>query len=134
MLVSPSPHIHADVSTRSLMLDVVIALLPATVVAVLFYGWSELLVLGVSIASCVLLEWAITRFLMKKPSTVGDLSAVVTGLLLALNLPVTTPWWIVLIGAVVAIGVAKLSFGGLGPTFSYPRSPLWRRCGPGRRS
>ena len=120
MLVSPSPHIHADVSTRSLMLDVVIALLPATIVAVLFYGWSELLVLGVSIASCVLLEWAITRFLMKKPSTVGDMSAVVTGLLLALNLPVTTPWWIVLIGAVVAIGVAKLSFGGLGQNVFNP--------------
>ena len=120
MLVSPSPHIHADVSTRSLMLDVVIALLPATIVAVLFYGWSELLVLGVSIASCVLLEWAVTRFLMKKPSTVGDMSAVVTGLLLALNLPVTTPWWIVLIGAVVAIGVAKMSFGGLGQNVFNP--------------
>lgn len=120
MLVSPSPHIHAAVSTRSLMLDVVIALLPATVVAVLFYGWSELLVLAVSIASCVLLEWAVTRFLMKKPSTVGDLSAVVTGLLLALNLPVTTPWWVVLIGAIVAIGIAKLSFGGLGQNVFNP--------------
>lgn len=96
------------------MRDVVIALLPAALVSVVFYGWMELLILAVSIASCVLLEYAITRYLMKAPSTVCDLSAVVTGLLLGLNLPATTPWWIVIIGAVIAIGVAKMSFGGLG--------------------
>lgn len=120
LIVSPSPHIHAPVSTRSLMLDVIIALLPATLVSVLFYGWSELLVLAVSVGSCVLFEWAITKYLMKKPSTIADLSAVVTGLLLALNLPCTTPWWIVLIGAVVAIGVAKMSFGGIGQNVFNP--------------
>ena len=114
LLVSPSPHIHSAVSTTSLMRDVVIALLPAALVSVVFYGWMELLILAVSIASCVLLEYAITRYLMKAPSTVCDLSAVVTGLLLGLNLPATTPWWIVIIGAVIAIGVAKMSFGGLG--------------------
>ena len=114
LLVSPSPHIHSAVSTTSLMRDVVIALLPAAVCSVVFYGWMELLILAVSIASCVLLEYVITRYLMKAPSTVCDLSAVVTGLLLGLNLPATTPWWVVLIGAVVAIGVAKMSFGGLG--------------------
>ena len=114
MLVSPSPHIHSAVSTRSLMRDVIIALLPAVIVSVLFYGWSELLILGVSVLSCVLLEWAITKYLLKAPSTIGDLSAVVTGILLAMNLPTTTPWWIVFIGAVVAIGVAKMTFGGLG--------------------
>ena len=96
------------------MRDVVIALLPAAVCSVVFYGWMELLILAVSIASCVLLEYVITRYLMKAPSTVCDLSAVVTGLLLGINLPATTPWWVVLIGAVVAIGVAKMSFGGLG--------------------
>ena len=96
------------------MRDVVIALLPAAVCSVVFYGWMELLILAVSIASCVLLEYVITRYLMKAPSTVCDLSAVVTGLLLGLNLPATTPGWVVLIGAVVAIGVAKMSFGGLG--------------------
>ena len=96
------------------MRDVVIALLPAAICSVVFYGWMELLILAVSIASCVLLEYVITRYLMKAPSTVCDLSAVVTGLLLGLNLPATTPWWVVLIGAVVAIGVAKMSFGGLG--------------------
>ena len=114
LLVSPSPHIHSSVSTKSLMRDVVIALLPAALVSVVFYGLGELLVLGVSIASCVLLEYVITRYLMKTSSTVCDWSAAVTGLLLGLNLPATTPWWVVFIGAVVAIGVAKMSFGGLG--------------------
>jgi len=119
-LVSPSPHLHTSTSTKSLMRDVVIALLPAVVVSVLFYGWSELLVLGVSVASCVLLEYVITKYLLHKPCSVGDYSAVVTGLLLALNLPSTTPWWIVFIGAVVAIGVAKMTFGGLGQNLFNP--------------
>lgn len=120
LLVSPSPHLHASVSTTSIMRDVIIALVPASVVSVLFYGWAALLVFAVSIASCVLVEWVITKYLMKKPSTVGDLSAVVTGLLLAMNLPATTPWWIILIGAIVAIGVAKMSFGGLGQNIFNP--------------
>ncbi len=119
-LVSPSPHVHADVSTRSLMRDVVIALAPAALVSILFYGWSELLVLAVSVASCVLLEWAITKWLLKRPSTISDLSAVVTGILLALNLPVTTPWWVVLIGAIFAIGVVKMTFGGIGQNLFNP--------------
>lgn len=120
MLVSPSPHIHAAVSTRTLMRDVIIALVPAIVVSVLFYGWSELLVLAVSVASCVLLEWAVTKWLLHKPSTISDLSAVVTGLLLAMNLPCTTPWWVVFIGAVIAICVAKLTFGGIGQNIFNP--------------
>ena len=120
LLVSPSPHLHTKTSTKSLMRDVVIALLPAVLVSVLFYGWSELLVLGVSVASCVLLEYLITKFLLKKPCTVCDMSAVVTGVLLALNLPATTPWWVVFIGAVVAIGVAKMTFGGLGQNLFNP--------------
>ena len=97
-----------------------IAMMPAVIVSVLFYGWSELLVLGVSVASCVLLEYLITKFLLKKPCTVCDMSAVVTGVLLALNLPATTPWWVVFIGAVVAIGVAKMTFGGLGQNLFNP--------------
>ena len=120
LLVSPSPHIHSKDSTRSLMLDVVIALIPAVICSVVFYGWQELLVLGVSVASCVLLEWAVTRYLLKAPSTVGDLSAVITGILLALNLPYTTPWWVVFVGAVVAIGVAKMTFGGIGQNIWNP--------------
>ena len=119
-IVSGNPHWHAPVSTKKLMLDVIIALCPAVIVSFLFYGWSEILVMAESIAFCVLLEWAITRFLMKKASTIGDLSAVVTGMLLAMNLPCGIPWWIVFIGAVVAIGVAKMSFGGIGQNIFNP--------------
>ena len=120
LIVSPSPHLHTKTSTKSLMRDVVIALIPAVVVSVLFYGWSELLVLGVSVASCVLLEYLITKYLLKTTCTLGDWSAVITGVLLALNLPATTPWWVVFIGAVVAIGVAKMTFGGLGQNLFNP--------------
>ena len=120
ILVSPSPHLHTKTSTKSLMRDVVIALLPAVLVSVLFYGWAELLVLGVSVASCVMLEYLITKYLLKKTCTICDYSAVVTGILLALNLPASTPWWIVFIGAVVAIGVAKMTFGGLGQNLFNP--------------
>ena len=120
LIVSPSPHIHSKDSTRSLMLDVVIALIPAVICSVVFYGWRELLLLAVSVATCVLLEWAVTRFLLKKPSTIGDFSAVITGILLALNVPYTLPWWIIVIGAVVAIGVAKLTFGGIGQNVFNP--------------
>ena len=102
------------------MLDVVIALLPAVLVSFVFYGWREILVMAVSIASCLLLEWSITRYLLKKPSTIGDLSAVVTGILLALNVPYTTPWWVLVIGAVVAMGIAKMTFGGLGQNIWNP--------------
>lgn len=119
-MVSPSPHVHDKASTRSIMRDVLIALAPAEIVAVLVYGWSEILIAAVSVISCVLLEWAITKWLLKKPSTIGDLSAAVTGLLLAMNLPSSTPWWIVFIGAVVAIGVAKMTFGGLGQNVFNP--------------
>jgi Na+-translocating ferredoxin:NAD+ oxidoreductase subunit D len=120
LLVSPSPHIHSAVSTTTLMRDVVIALLPAVIVSVLFYGLGEVVVLGVSVASCVLLEYLITKYMLKKPNTISDLSAVVTGILLALNLPATTPWWVVFIGAVVAIAVAKMTFGGLGQNIFNP--------------
>ena len=120
LIVSPSPHLHTKTSTKSLMRDVVIALLPAVVVSVLFYGWSAMLVLSTSVASCLLVELFITRFLLKKPSTIADCSALVTGILLALNLPTTTPWWVVLIGSIVAIGVAKMTFGGLGQNLFNP--------------
>lgn len=120
LLVSPSPHLHRAISTKSIMLDVIIALLPAVIISALFYGFSELLILAVSVLSCVAVEWAATKFLLKKNSTIGDLSAVVTGLLLAMNLPPTCPWWIVMIGALVAIGVAKMSFGGVGQNVFNP--------------
>ena len=119
-LVSPNPHIHSAVSTDSLMRDVIIALLPAIVVSVLFYGWASLLVLAVSAASCVLFEWAIAKFLFKNTDLFCCPAALVTGLLLAMNLPVSTPWWIVVIGALFAIGVVKMSFGGIGQNVFNP--------------
>ena len=79
------------------MTDVVIALLPAVLCSFIFYGWNQILLMFVSVATCVLLEWAITKYLMKKPSTIGDMSAVITGILLALNVPYTTPWWVIFI-------------------------------------
>ena len=102
LLVSPNPHIHAPVSTKTLMRDVIIALIPAVICSFVFYGWREILVMAVSVASCVLLEWAITKYMLR------------------LNLPYTTPWWVVMIGAVVAIGVAKMTFGGIGQNIWNP--------------
>ena len=118
--VSPSPHVHSDLSTTRLMGDVVIALLPALMVSVRVFGWGVLAVTGVSIAACVLLEFLVQKYLVKGPVTVCNLSAVVTGLLLAMNLPANIPLWIVVIGAVVAIGVAKMPFGGLGKNIFNP--------------
>lgn len=118
--VSPAPHVHSDFSTTRLMSDVVIALLPALMVSVRVFGWSVLAVTAVSIASCVLLEFLVQKYLVKGPTTVNNLSAVVTGLLLAMNLPANIPLWIVVIGAVVAICVAKLPFGGLGKNIFNP--------------
>ena len=97
-----------------------IALLPTVIVSILFYGWSEVMVLAVSVVSCLLMEYLITRFLLKKPNTLCDWSAAVTGVLLALNLPATSPWWMVVVGAIVAIGVAKMTFGGLGQNVFNP--------------
>lgn len=119
-MVSPNPHLHSKTTTAVLMRDVVIALLPAVIVSVVFYGWKELLVLAVSVLSCILIEWSVTKYLLRKPCTIGDWSAAVTGILLALNLPSTAPWWVVLIGAIVAIGVAKMTFGGLGQNVFNP--------------
>ena len=120
MIVSPSPHLHSPASTNSIMRDVVIALMPATIVMLLFYGWASLMVLAIASLGCVGLEYAIARWLMHKPEIFNGWSAAVTGVLLALNLPPSTPWWVVLIGALVAIGVAKMSFGGLGQNIFNP--------------
>ena len=114
-IVAPAPHAHSGDSVRRNMLLVILALLPAYVVSVIEFGWGALITAAISVAACVLTEWLISRFLLKEhKQTIGDLSAVLTGLLLAFNLPSTIDWWIVLIGAVVAIGVGKMSFGGLG--------------------
>ena len=114
LIVSPSPHIHAPVSTTRLMADVLIALFPALVVSVIVYGMPALIVTAVSVACCVLFEYLIQRFLLKGKPTIGDCSAIVTGVLLGFNLPTTLPIWMIAVGALVAIGVGKMTFGGLG--------------------
>ena len=120
VIVSPSPHVHSPASTDKIMRDVIIALVPALLVSFQFYGFSQLLVLAVSCVSCVGLEWLICRFLFKRPGLFSGSSALVTGILLAMNLPCTTPWWIVFLGALFAIGVVKMSFGGLGQNLFNP--------------
>lgn len=119
LLVSPSPHIHSGASTRRIMLDVIIALVPAAVISIIYFGYNAALLIAVCIASAVFSEWA-SRKIMKREGTCGDLSAVVTGLILALNLPSTLPLWMAIIGAAVAIVVVKQFFGGLGQNFANP--------------
>lgn len=102
------------------MRDVVIALLPSVVVSILYYGWSSVMLLAVSVITCILVEYLITRFLMKSQCTISDWSAAVTGVLLALNLPPACPWWVAMIGAIFAIGVVKMTFGGLGQNLFNP--------------
>ena len=119
LIVTASPHITNHTSTRGLMLNVCIALLPALVASTLIFGARALLVTGVTVAACVGFE-ALYCVVMKKPVPVGDFSAVVTGMILAFNLPATIPLWIAIIGAFVAIVVAKQLFGGLGFNFANP--------------
>ncbi len=119
-IVSPSPHIYTPKSTSTLMRDVVIALAPSALVSILFYGWAALLILAVSVLSCITVEYLINKFLLKRTCSISDWSAVVTGILLALNLPASSPWWMVVIGAIIAIGVAKMTFGGLGQNLFNP--------------
>ena len=115
LIVAPAPHAHSGDSIRRNMLLVILALLPAYVVSVIEFGVGALITAAISVCACVLTEWFISRFMLKEQKqTIGDLSAVLTGLLLAFNLPSSLDWWIVLIGAVVAIGVGKMTFGGLG--------------------
>jgi electron transport complex, RnfABCDGE type, D subunit len=120
LLVSPSPHIHGKENTTGLMRDVIIALLPAVAVMIWFFGLSALKLVFVGVLSCVLVEFLIEKFVMKSKITISDHSAIVTGLLLALNLPPSAPWWIIVIGAIVAIGIAKMTFGGLGQNLFNP--------------
>ena len=114
LVISPAPHIHGSNDTRRLMGDVLLALLPALVVSVLAYGWQAFIVTAFSVACCVLVEWAVQKFMLKGPSTLGDLSAIVTGVLLGFNLPANIPLGLVAVGAVVAVGIGKMTFGGLG--------------------
>ena len=114
LTVSLSPHVHGKDSTSRLMYGVVIALLPAWAVSVYYFGWAALYLPVLSVAFCMLFEFLIQKYLLKKEPTLKDGSAAVTGLLLAFTLPSNLPVWILAIGALVAIGVGKMSFGGLG--------------------
>ena len=125
MKVSSNPHIRAKDTTSRIMLTVVIALLPTTLFGIYNFGPKAALLTVISIASAVLTEFLFEK-ICKKKVTVGDLSAVVTGLLLALNLPVSVPWWIPVVGSVFAILVVKMLFGGLGQNFMNPA--LAGRC------
>jgi electron transport complex protein RnfD len=119
LTVSASPHVKSAETTTGIMLDVIIALLPAGVASVFVFGIRALLIIAVAVISCVLAEF-LSRKAMKRDQTIGDLSAVVTGLLLAYNLPSTIPIWQVVFGSIVAIVVVKQMFGGIGQNFVNP--------------
>jgi Na+-translocating ferredoxin:NAD+ oxidoreductase subunit D len=112
--VSPSPHNYSDETVKKLMYGVVFALLPALAVSITFFGIGAIIVTLIAVVSCVGFEYLIQRFMLKEKPSISDGSALVTGLLLAFNLPTNLPWWIIVIGSLVAIGMGKMSFGGLG--------------------
>ena len=123
--VSSSPHVRSKDTTERIMLYVILALLPTTLFGIYNFGYRALILILVTIASCVASEWIFNKIVHKK-QTINDLSAVVTGLLLALNLPATLPWWEAVLGGVFAIVVVKCMFGGLGQNFMNPA--LGARC------
>ncbi|MDR1918252.1 MAG: RnfABCDGE type electron transport complex subunit D [Tannerellaceae bacterium] len=120
LIISPSPHIHSGDSISKNMYGVLIALIPALLVSLYYFGLGALIVTAVSVGSCVLIEYLIQKFLLKTEPSVRDGSAILTGVLLAFNLPSNLPVWIVVIGALAAIGIGKMSFGGLGNNIFNP--------------
>lgn len=123
--VSSAPHVRAKDTTSRIMLYVIIAMLPTTVFGIFNFGFRALLLIAVTVASCVASEWIYNK-IVHKEQTIGDLSAVVTGMILALNLPVNLPIWEAIVGGVVAIIIVKMLFGGLGQNFMNPA--LGARC------
>ena len=119
LIASSSPHIRSNEDTRSIMLDVISALMPALIMGIYVFGWRALTVTLVSVAACVVWEW-LYRKVMKKTNSIGDLSAVVTGIILAMNVPVGMPIGQLIIGDLVAIIVVKQLFGGIGMNFANP--------------
>ena len=126
LIISLSPHIHGGDCTKRNMYGVIFALVPALLVSFFYFGIGSVVVCLSSVAACMFFEWAITRFMLKRESTLGDGSAVITGLLLGMNLPSNLPVWIIIIGALVAIGIGKMTFGGLGCNLFNPA--LVGRC------
>jgi len=119
LIVSPAPHITGPSKTNRIMLDVIIALLPAFVIAVWVFGWKAALVTGVCVFSCVFFEWGYEKILKRK-NTINDFSASLTGVILAYNLPVTIPVWQAVTGSFIAVILVKQIFGGLGKNFANP--------------
>lgn len=119
LLVSPSPHVRSRNSTQTIMLDVIIAMCPALIASVLIFGWRALAVTALCVAVCIVSEWLFEK-LCKRENTVCDLSAIVTGMLLAFNLPVGIPLWQAAFGSIVAIVAVKQLFGGIGKNFANP--------------
>lgn len=119
LIVSPAPHVRSRTSTQTIMLDVIIAMTPALIASAIIFGWRALLVVAVCVASCVLFEFLFQK-LCKRTVTVGDLSAIVTGMLLAFNLPASIPIWQAVFGCLVAIVAVKQLFGGIGKNFANP--------------
>ena len=119
LIATSSPHIRAAENTRSIMLDVIIAMMPALVWAIVKFGFRALILTAVSVIGCIVFEWGY-RKIMKKPQSVNDLSAVVTGILLAFVCPVNMPYWMILVGDFFAIVVVKQLFGGIGKNFINP--------------
>ena len=120
IIVSASPHVHSDRTSKSLMYDVVIALIPAFLVSLYVFGYSALIVTAAAVISCLVFEYLIQKYWLKTEVTIGDGSALITGILLAFNLPAGLPVWMVVVGSLVAIGIAKLSFGGIGYNIFNP--------------
>ena len=120
LTISPSPHVHSSDSVKRNMYGVLIALLPALGFSLWMFGLDALRVVLVSIVSCVLIEFLIQKFIMKVKTTICDGSAAVTGLILSFNLPSNLDWWIIVVGAIFAIGVCKMTFGGLGQNIVNP--------------
>lgn len=114
IIISASPHVHSDRTSKRVMYDVLYALIPAFMVSMYVFGLSALIMTSVAVISCIAFEYLIQKYLLKTAVSITDGSALITGILLAFNLPSTLPLWMVVIGSLVAIGIAKMSFGGLG--------------------
>lgn len=112
--ISPSPHVKSDESIRKIMYGVVMAMIPAMIMSFIFFGLDAVKVTAVAVTSCMLFEYLLTKFIVKAEPSLADGSAVITGMLLAFNLPAAVPIWLVILGAFIAIAVGKVSFGGLG--------------------
>jgi len=120
IIISASPHVHSARTSKKVMYDVLYALIPAFLVSIYVFGIRALILTSVAVISCIVFEYIIQKYLLKTEITITDGSALITGILLAFNLPTNLPIWMIIVGALIAIGVAKLSFGGLGYNIFNP--------------